>query len=233
MSIFRFIIRHGRIFTLLVIVLPIAAGIFAYQSLPKEGEPEISAPHAIIITSYPGASPSEIESLVTNPLEEELSDLKNVEEMRSSSLESVSVIVIDFDVKADLERSLQKVREKVTDAKKDLPDDVEDSTVEEINLTDIPIIIVSVVGDMDPVQLKRLAEDVADEIELLPEVLSTDVAGGLTREIQIYLDPERLNQYGLTILDVFNAVKQADINIPGGLVNVAETPLNAEDIDRD
>ena len=181
MSIFRFIIRHGRIFTLLVIVLPIVAGTFAYQSLPKEGEPEISAPHAIIITTYPGASPSEIESLVTNPLEEELSDLKNVEEMRSSSSESVSVIVFDFDVEADLERSLQKVREKVTDAKKDLPDDVEDSTVEEINLSDIPIIIVSVVGDMDPVQLKRLAEAVADEIELLPEVLSTDVAGGLSR----------------------------------------------------
>jgi len=225
MSIFRFIIRHGRIFTLLVIVLPIVAGTFAYQSLPKEGEPEVSAPHAIIITTYPGASPSEIESLVTNPLEEELSDLKNVEEMRSSSSESVSVIVIDFDVEADLELSLQKVREKVTDAKKDLPEDVEDSTVEEINLTDIPIMLVSVVGDMDPVQLKRLAEDVADEIELLPEVLSTDVAGGLTREIQIYLDPERLNQYGLTILDVFNAVKQADINIPGGMVNVAERRL--------
>jgi multidrug efflux pump len=225
MSVFRFIISHGRIFTLLVIVLPIVAGTFAYQSLPKEGEPEISAPHAIIITSYPGASPSEIESLVTNPLEEELSDLKNVEEMRSSSSESVSVIVIDFDVEADLERSLQKVREKVTDARKDLPDEVEDSTVEEINLTDIPVILISVVGDMDPIRLKRLAEDVADEIELLPEVLSTDVAGGLTREIQIYLDPERLNQYGLTILDVFNAVKQADINIPGGMVNLAERRL--------
>ena len=221
MSIFRFIIGHGRIFTLLVIVLPIVAGTFAYQSLPKEGEPEISAPHAIIITSYPGASPSEIESLVTNPLEEELSDIKNVEEMRSSSKESVSVIVIDFDVDADLERSLQKVREKVTDARKDLPDEVEDSTVEEVNLTDVPVILISVVGDMDPIRLKRLAEDVADEIELLPEVLSTDVAGGLTREIQIYLDPERLNQYGLTILDVFNAVKQADINIPGGMVNLA------------
>jgi len=209
-------------FSLLVIVLPIVAGTFAYQSLPKEGEPEIAVPHAIIVTSYPGASPSEIESLVTNPLEEALSDLKDMEEMRSSSSESVSVIVIDFVVEADLERSLQKVREKVTDAGKDLPDDVEDSVVNEISFSDIPIMLVSVVGDMDPVLLKRLAEDVADEIELLPEVLSTDVAGGLTREIQIYLDPERLNQYGLTIMDVFNAVKQADINIPGGMVNVAK-----------
>ena len=115
---------------------------------PKR-EPEVSAPHAIVITTYPGASPSEIESLVTNPLEEALSDIKDVEEMSSSSDESVSVIVIDFDVEADLERSLQKVREKVTDARKDLPDDVEDISVEEITLTDIPIILVSVVGDLD------------------------------------------------------------------------------------
>ena len=96
MNIFRFIIRQGRIFTLIVIILPIIAGTYAYQSLPKEGEPEIAVPHAIVVTAYPGASPSEIESLVTNPLEEALSDLKNVDEMRSSSAESVSVIVIDF-----------------------------------------------------------------------------------------------------------------------------------------
>jgi multidrug efflux pump subunit AcrB len=220
MKLLHFIISHSRIFTLLVIFLPIVAGVFAYQSLPKEGEPEISAPHAIVVTPYTGASPAEIESLVTNPLEEALSDLKNVEEMRSSSYEGASVIVIDFDVEADIERSLQKVRENVTDARKDLPDEAEDPEVSEINFTDIPIMLVSIVGDMDPLQLKKLAEDAADEIELLPEVLSTDVAGGKTREIQIYIDPERLNQCGLTILDVYNAVKQSDINIPGGMVNV-------------
>jgi multidrug efflux pump len=222
MNIFQFLIRHGRIFTLLVIILPIVAGTYAYQSLPKEGEPEISAPHAIIVTTYPGASPSEIESLVTNPLEEALSDLKHVKEMRSSSAESVSFIIIDFDVEAELELSLQRVREKVTDAQKELPDEADDSTVKEISFTDIPIMLVSVAGDMDPILLKRLSQDVADELELLPEVLSADVAGGLTREIQIYLDPERLNQYGLTILDVYHAVKQSDANIPGGMVNVAE-----------
>ncbi|MCG6911244.1 MAG: efflux RND transporter permease subunit [Deltaproteobacteria bacterium] len=222
MSIFGFIIRQGRIFTLIVIVLPIIAGTFAYQSLPKEGEPEIAIPHAIVTTVYPGASPSEIESLVTNPLEEALSDLKEVDEMRSSSAESVSVIVIDFVVDANLELSLQRVREKVTDARKELPEEAEDSTVSEISFSDVPIMLVSVVGDMDPVLLRRLAEDVADELALIPEVLSTDVAGGRTREIHIYLDPKRLNQFGLTILDVYNAVKHSDINIPGGMVNIPE-----------
>ncbi len=205
---------------LLVIVLPVIAGTFAYRSLPKEAEPEITAPVAIVVTLFPGASPTEVESLVTAPLEEELSDLKDVKEMRSDSAEGVSVIVIDFQAEADLERSLQKVRENVTDARKELPEEAEDPEVTEVSFTDIPIMIASVVGDIDPVLLRRLTEKVADEIELMPEILSADVAGGLVREIQLYLDPYRLNQYGLTIIDVYNAVKQSDINIPGGQVNV-------------
>lgn len=220
MRFFPFVLKRWLIFALLVIALPVVAGTFAYRSLPKEGEPEVSVPVAIVVTLFPGASPSEIESLVTTPLEEELSDLKDVKEMRSTSSEGVSVIAIDFEAEADLERSLQKVREKVTDAKKELPDEAEDPEVNELTFSDIPIMIASVVGDIDPVALRRLAEKVADEIELMPEILAAEVAGGLVREIQIYLDPQRLNQYGLTILDVYNAVKQSDINVPGGQVNV-------------
>ena len=220
MKFFPFILKRWLIFLLLVIALPIVAGTFAYRSLPKEGEPEISAPVAIVVTLFPGASPSEIESLVTNPIEEELSDLKDVDEMRSTSSEGVSVVVIDFQAEADLERSLQQVREKVTDAQKELPEQAEDPEVTEVSFSDIPIMIASVVGDIDPVRLRRLTEKVADEIELMPEILAADVAGGLVREIQIYVDPQRLNQYGLTILDVYNAVKQSDINIPGGQVNI-------------
>jgi multidrug efflux pump subunit AcrB len=217
---FPFILKRWLIFALLVIALPMVAGTFAYRSLPKEGEPEISAPVAIVVTLFAGASPSEIESLVTTPIEEELSDLKDVKEIRSNSAEGVSVIIIDFEAEADLERSLQKVREKVTDARKELPDEAEDPEVTEVSFSDIPIMIASVVGDVEPVLLRRLTERVADEIELMPEILAAEVAGGLIREIQIYLDPQRLNQYGLTILDVYNAVKQSDINIPGGQVNV-------------
>ncbi len=220
MKFFPYILKRRLIFALLVIVLPIVAGTFAYRSLPKEGDPEISAPVAIVVTLFPGASPSEIESLVTTPLEEELSSLKDAKEMRSDSAEGVSVIVIDFQAEADLERSLQKVRERVTDARKDLPEAAEDPDVIEVSFSDVPIMIASVMGDVDPVALRRLTEKVADEIELMPEILAADVAGGLVREIQIYLDPLRLNQYGLTILDVYNAVKQSDINIPGGQVNV-------------
>ena len=94
MKIIQFVLKRWLIFALLVIALPVVAGIFAYRSLPKEGEPEISAPVAIVVTLFPGASPSEIESLVTTPLEEELSDLKDVKEMRSNSAEGASVIVI-------------------------------------------------------------------------------------------------------------------------------------------
>lgn len=220
MKFFELILKRWLIFSLLVIVLPIVAGTAAYRTLPKEGDPEISAPVAIVVTPFPGASPSEVESLVTTPIEEELSALKDVDEMRSDSAEGVSVVVIDFMAEADLERSLQKVREKVSDARKELPEQAEDPEVMEVSFSDVPIMIASVVGDIDPVRLRRLTERVADELELMPEILAADVAGGLIREIHIYLDPSRLNQYGLTILDVFEAVKQSDVNIPGGQVNL-------------
>jgi multidrug efflux pump subunit AcrB len=219
------ILKYSRIFTLLMLVLPVVAGTYAYQSIPKEGEPEITAPIAIVVTTYAGASPGEIENLVTNPLEEALTDLKNVKEMRSSSAESVSVVVVEFDPDADVDRSIQKVREKVTDTRSDLPEGVDDPKVEEITLSELPILILSVKGDVDPIQLKRLAEKVADELELLPEVLSTDVTGGRTREIQVYCDPARLTQYGLTVLDVYQAIGRSDVNIPAGLVDVTTRRL--------
>jgi multidrug efflux pump len=138
---FSLVLKRWLIFGLLVIALPIVAGTFAYRSLPKEGEPEISAPVAIVVTLFQGASPSEVESLVTTPIEEELSDLKDVKEMRSHSAEGVSVVVIDFQAEADLERSLQKVREKVSDARKELPEQAEDPEVNEVSFSDIPIMI--------------------------------------------------------------------------------------------
>ena len=220
MKLLAFILRRYLIFVLLVIILPIIAGVFAYQALPKEGEPEVTAPVALVFTVYPGASPNEVESLVTAPIEEVLAELKDVSEMRSDSAEGVSVVVIDFMAEVDIENALQKVREKMADVRPDLPEEAEDPIIKEFSMSDIPVMIASVLGDIDPVKLRKLAEDVAAEIEMLPEVLSADVAGGLVREIQIYLEPERLNQFGLTILDVYNAVKLADINIPGGQVNV-------------
>jgi len=221
MNVFRFILRYSRIFTLLAVVLPIAAGVVAYQNLPKEGSPEIVVPVAIVITPYVGASPTEVENLVTNPIEEEIADISDIKELSSFSFSGYSIVVVQFEVDVDMEEMLQKVRDKVSRARRVLPNGIEEPEIEEINLSEIPIMIVSIVGDMDPIRLKRLAEDVADELRLLPEVLDTDVAGGLTREIQIYLDPDRLNQYGLTILDVANAIGKSDISIPGGEITVS------------
>lgn len=220
-TMFRFIIRYARIFTLLIIILPLVAGVAAYRAMPKEGSPEVVVPIALVMTQYIGASPLEVESLVTNPLEDSLSELSEIEEMRSFSAESVSIIVTEFDIDADMEQMLQKVRDKVDEARKLLPDDVEEPEIEEINFSDIPIMVVSIKGDMEPLKLRRLAEDTADELRLMPEVLDTEVAGGLNREIYIYLDPGSLNRFGLTILDVIRALQSSDISIPGGPVTIS------------
>ena len=221
MSFFHFILKYSRIFSLLAIVLPVAAGVVAYQSLPREGMPEITIPVAIVMTPYIGASPNEVESLVTNPLEEAIGDLPDIKELSSFSASGFSVVVAQFEVEADMEQMLQKVREKVNKARQVLPSDIGEPDVTEISMSEIPILIVSIVGDMDPIRLKRLAQQVADEIKPMPEVLDTDVAGGLTREIQIYLDPDRLIQYGLTISEVANAIRRSDVSIPGGEVTIS------------
>ena len=222
MKFFQFIIRYARIFALLVIILPIIAGIVAYQTLPREGTPEIAIPIAFVITPYIGASPNEIESLVTNPLEEAIGDLSDIKELRSFSAPGVSFLVAEFEVGADIEQMMQKVRDKVSKARKLLPDDIEEPEIAELNFSEIPIMILSLVGDLDPMKLKRLAEDVADELRLMPEILDTDVAGGLAREIHVYLDPDRINQYGLTILDVVNGIRKSDVSIPGGMLTISD-----------
>ena len=141
MNFFRFIIRYARIFTLLVIFLPVVAGVVAYQNMPKEGSPEVEVPVALIFTSYAGASPIEVENLVTNRLEDYLSDLSEMKEMRSYSAAGISIIVTEFDIEADMEQMLQKIRDKVSDARKELPDDIEEPEIEEINFSEIPILL--------------------------------------------------------------------------------------------
>lgn len=221
MSFFSFILKYSRIFTLLVIVLPLVAGVVAYQNMPKEGSPEIAVPIAFVSTFYMGASPEEIENLVTGPIEEALADISELEDLDSFSAPGMSMVVAQFETEADMENMIQKVRDKVAKARKFLPSGIEEPEVTEINVSDIPIMIISVVGDLSPSYLKRLAEDVADEIKMMPEVLGTDITGGLTREIQIVVDPDRLEQYGLTLLEVAGAVNQADVSIPGGQISIS------------
>ncbi len=197
-------------------------GAMAYRSLPRESSPDITIPVILVNTYYQGVAPEDVESLVTIPIENELAGLKDVKVMSSTSAEGASIISIEFEPDVVIEDALQKVRDRVNRAKSDLPDDVTEPSIREINFSDIPIMLVTIAGDADEQTLKKLGEDLKDDVGRIPGVLDAKVSGGLEKEIHVMVDPTRLSHYGLAFHDVTGAIRDENSNIPGGEVTVGD-----------
>ncbi len=192
------------------------AGLSAYSSLPRESFPDISIPNILVYTLWPGASPSDVEAQITDELERELQGLEGVKEITSSSLESVSTVNVEFVSGTDLDFALQKVRDRVNIAKSEFPDDAEEPILRELNFSDVPIVQIHLSGELGPVELRRLAKELQDEIEAIPGVLRASLVGGVEREVKVDVDPERLRLYGIGLDDVIEAVRDENVSIPGG-----------------
>ncbi len=214
-------VRHN-VTTYVLIVIFVLGGIMAYRSLPREAAPEIEIPVIVVSTPYVGVAPEDIESLVTNIIEREVSEIAEIKKLASTSAEGVSIVTAEFDTDTNLDEALAKIREKVDLAKADLPQDAEEPIVQEISTTDFPMMIVNVTGPYSQLALKRVAEDLEDEIENLTGVLEVKVAGGIEREFQVQVDLARLNHYALTLNDVVAAIQSENVNVPGGDVDVGD-----------
>ncbi|MCD4653732.1 efflux RND transporter permease subunit, partial [bacterium] len=198
----------------------IIIGLSSYLRLPLEDAPEIEIPYILVHTLYPGVAPEDIERLVTNVIERELKELKDVKEITSSSVESFSMITLEFDSDIDTDDAYQKVRDKVDMAKPDLPDDAEDPNIIEINTTDWPIMQIIVSGDYGLAKLKTIGETLEDLIEQINGVLNVDLVGGLDREIYVYLDPERLEYYKIGVEEVIGRIQQEHRTTPAGYLEL-------------
>jgi CzcA family heavy metal efflux pump len=221
----------------LIIVL---MGGYSYVSLPREAFPDIPIPHILISTPYEGVSPEDMETSVTMEIEKELNGVRGVKEIRSSSAEGISMIDVEFtpDVPSDV--ALQRVRDRVDIAKAQLPLDAEEPVIREINFAEFPIMLVSISGDVSPVQLKEIADRVQDALEAVPGVLKVDVLGALEPEIRLEFDPDRLASYNLTIPEILALIPSENVNISAGGLETAGTKFNvripaelvtAEDVD--
>jgi len=219
MRITDYALRH-RITVFMLVVIFLVFGGYSYWSLPPEAAPDITIPFIVVNTAYIGAPPQDMENLVTRPIEKELQGLENVKEIRSTSVEGGSVITVEFNPNVDIDDALQRVKDRVDLAKTELPEDVEDPMAIEINLSNIPIMIVNLSGDYGLVRLKEIGEDLADEIETVPGILEVTLAGGLEREVQVDVDPDRLTAYGLAIQNVVDAVRRENVTLPGGSVEM-------------
>ncbi|MEM8933994.1 MAG: efflux RND transporter permease subunit, partial [Acidobacteriota bacterium] len=191
-------------------------GLQAYDSLPREKYPDIQVPVIFVTTPYPGAAPLEVEQQITNLLERELVGLDALDKMESRSMEGVSLVTVEFASGTDVDAALQKARDRVDLAAVDFPEEAEEPILQEVSFSEIPVLQVHLAGDVGPVVLKQLAEDLQDEIETVRGVLRTDLVGGRERQVRVAVDPRRLATYGLALDDVVTAVEDENVSIPGG-----------------
>lgn len=198
------------------IVAVAVSGLSAYSSLPRESFPDISIPNILVYTLWPGAAPWDVETQVTDELERELQGLEGLKKLTSTSGEGISVVNVEFVSGIDLDFALQKVRDRVDLAKAEFPDEVEEPILRELNFSEIPVLQVHLSGEIGPVQLRKLAKQLQDEIEALPGVLRATLVGGVEREVRIEVDPERLRLHGLALKDLVEAVRDENKTIPGG-----------------
>ena len=198
-------------------------GLIAYYSLPRESAPDITIPYIFVMTRYPGVAPEDIEQSITIPIEEKLQGLEAVKRITSSSTEGMSSIVIEFIAGTDIDEVLSKTKDKVDLAKPDLPADLEDDPeVIEINISELPILVLSLSGSCGLCRLKDIAEELQDQIESIPGVLEAEVTGGLEREIRIEPYPDKLAYYGLSILSLQSVIEDENQNVSGGAIRMAD-----------
>ncbi|MCW8858642.1 MAG: efflux RND transporter permease subunit [Deltaproteobacteria bacterium] len=213
--------RRSTVFALMLIILIV--GIYSYIVLPRESTPDITVPYVLVVTPYEGVTPEDVESLITHPIERKLKGLKDVEEIRSVSAEGSSMITIEFAPDIDIDNALQKVRDKVDQAKGDLPNDLEnDPSILEINLSEFPILMVAISGDKDETVLKAVGEELEDQIEQIFGVLDVVLTGGRERQIRVEFDPDRLYAYRISLSEVIRAIKRENVNIPGGSIDIGQ-----------
>lgn len=212
---------HHRLTVYVLMALIVVAGVSAYTSLPVESFPEVEIPLILVSTSYMGVSPADMETLVTRQLETEIRGISGIKEIRSTSSEGFSMIEVEFNPEIEIETALQRVRDKVDIAKSDLPPDIDDDPrVEDVDLSQIPVIIISLSGDIGLVQLKEIAEDLKDELEAFSGVNRVEVIGGREREVHVFADPRRLASYELGLTDLVYAVSRENLTVPGGEIDV-------------
>ncbi|MEJ0102553.1 MAG: efflux RND transporter permease subunit [Bacteroidota bacterium] len=215
-------IRNKTSIYLLMLFLSLA-GIFQFVTLPKEQFPDMVIPTIYVSTIYVGNSPRDMEKLVTQPIEKQIKGITGVKlsKVTSTSIQDYSAITIEFSTNVKTDIALQKVKDAVDKAKKDLPTDLtEDPSVMEVSLSEIPIMYVNISGDYDNMRLKKMADDMQDRLEELPQLTRVDIVGAPEREFQINMDNLRMQAAGITFDDVANAVARENADISGGLLQV-------------
>ncbi|MEM7172201.1 MAG: efflux RND transporter permease subunit [Pseudomonadota bacterium] len=214
-------VNHARtvVSTLLLILI---AGTVAYITIPKESDPDINIPILYVSISHDGISPEDSERLLIKPIEQELRSIEGVKEMTSTAYLGGGNIIMEFDAGFDADLALRDVRDKVDLAKPELPDDADEPTVHEINLSLFPVLVVSLSGNVPARTLLTLANDLQDKIEGISSVLSAEISGDREELVELVIDPLNLESYGLDARDIIDAVARSNRVVAAGALDTGQ-----------
>lgn len=216
MSIPAFAIKRP-VAVLMVVCIVLLLGAVSFVNLPVDLLPEMNFPMMAVFATYEEAAPEEMEAMVTRPLEEVLATVQGIERITSTSGQGSATVMLEFSWGADLNVHALDVREKIDMVKGLLPDGVQTPTVFKFDPSLMPVLSLSVAGDISPAELKRLADEVVKpRLERIEGVASAAVIGGVEREIQVLADPSRLAHYGLTLEQLGQSLRLENLNVSAG-----------------
>jgi len=204
------------------IALSILAGGFAYVGLPKEGEPDIEIPAIFVSVPFPGISAEDSEKLLVKPMETELSDLDGLKSMNGTASEGYAGVALEFEFGWDKTKIIADVRDRMNTAESQFPAGAEDYSINEVNFSEFPIVIVNLTGAVPERTLLRVAKDLQDRLEGLEPVLEASLAGHRDEMLEVVIDPLRLEAYNVTAGELINVVVNNNQLIAAGEIETAQ-----------
>lgn len=212
-SIANFFIVRFRVSYLIVFAI-LLFGYITYGNMSRELVPEVSINMIMIKTSYQGASAEDIENLITNPIEDAIKSVDELDEINSTSNNGMSSIRLTFEDSTDMKDALADVNEKINKVK--LPDDASDPYTFNFKTSDIPMMQMIVTGDYELTDLKMYGENLKSKIEGISGIAEVDLTGGYNREIKVLISSTELLSYNLSVNDISNALRNANVALPSG-----------------
>jgi multidrug efflux pump len=202
--------------SLLLLLFLIVGGLAAYVAIPKESNPDVSIPIIYVVVTLEGISPEDAERLLVRPLEQELRSLEGVKEMRSVASEGSASVTLEFDAGFNAKQALADVREKVDSARSKLPEEAEEPRVNEVNVALFPVLSIGLSGPISEPELVYVARQLKDNIEGIAEVLSVEIGGDREDLLEIVVDPQVLDSYGIDYNELFNLVTRNNRLVAAG-----------------
>jgi HAE1 family hydrophobic/amphiphilic exporter-1 len=221
------------VFATMLIMTLMVLGVFSYNRLTVERFPRVEFPTITVTTRLPGAAPQEVETEITDKIEEAVNTISGIDELRSTSSEGVSLVFVTFELERNLDAAAQDVRDKINRALPNLPDNIEQPTIEKLDPDASPIMTISIASNRSLREMTEYADKtLRRQIESINGVGQVLIVGGRKRQVNVYLDGDKLRAYNLTVAQVEQALRGQNLEVPGGRVEQPDRTLTLRTLGR-